>query len=77
MPQHAIELLDELDQGRSDLTTGVGQHQMGRDNITSSSTAHVPDLGRVSRDGLRYPAALGAKAACPDKEVIDIERWLF
>ncbi len=73
-PQHVIQLLCELTKGDAIITTGVGQHQMWagqffdfdkpRTFLTSSG------LGAM---GFGYPAALGAKVACPDKEVIDID----
>jgi len=74
LPQHVIELLYELTKGDAILTTGVGQHQMWagqyykykrpRQFLTSAG------LGAM---GFGYPAAMGAKAACPDQEVIDID----
>src|SRR6266536_1074941 len=74
LPQMAIELLYELTKGEAILTTGVGQHQMWagqyyhfkfpRQFLTSAG------LGAM---GYGYPAALGAKVACPDKQVIDID----
>src|SRR5437660_3489576 len=69
-----IEMLYELTKGDAILTTGVGQHQMWagqyykfkcpRQFLTSAG------LGAM---GYGYPAALGAKVACPDKQVIDID----
>ena len=74
LPQYAIELLYELTGGDAIITTGVGQHQMWagqwfkytwpRQFLTSAG------LGAM---GYGYPAALGAKVACPDKQVIDID----
>jgi len=74
LPQHVIELLYELTQGEAIITTGVGQHQMWagqwykykypRQLLTSAG------LGAM---GYGYPAALGAKVACPNKQVIDID----
>jgi acetolactate synthase-1/2/3 large subunit len=74
LPQMAIEMLYELTQGEAIITTGVGQHQMWagqyykytrpRQLLTSAG------LGAM---GYGYPAALGAKVACPDKQVIDID----
>jgi len=73
-PQYAIRLLYELTKGEAIITTGVGQHQMWaaqfydfdkpRTLLTSAG------LGSM---GFGYPAALGAKVAFPDKEVIDID----
>jgi acetolactate synthase-1/2/3 large subunit len=74
LPQMVIEMLYELTNGDAILTTGVGQHQMWagqyyqykfpRQFLTSAG------LGAM---GYGYPAALGAKVACPDKQVIDID----
>jgi acetolactate synthase-1/2/3 large subunit len=73
-PQYVIQTLWEMTKGEAIITTGVGQHQMWagqfynfdkpRTFLTSSG------LGAM---GFGYPAAMGAKIACPDKEVIDID----
>jgi acetolactate synthase-1/2/3 large subunit len=74
LPQMVVELLWELTQGEAIVTTGVGQHQMwaaqyypcrqARQLLTSAG------LGSM---GFGYPAALGAKAAFPDRQVIDLD----
>jgi len=74
LPQMAIELLYELSRGEAIITTGVGQHQMWsaqfykfkypRQLVTSAG------LGAM---GFGYPAALGAKVAFPDRQVVDID----
>ena len=74
LPQQAIEALYELSGGDAIITTGVGQHQMWsaqwyqykfpRQLLTSAG------LGAM---GYGYPAAMGAKVACPDKQVVDID----
>ncbi len=74
MPQYVIELLSEMTDGEAIVTTGVGQHQMWaaqyykfkhpRTFLTSAG------LGAM---GYGYPAALGAKVACPDKQVVDVD----
>jgi acetolactate synthase-1/2/3 large subunit len=74
LPQMAIEMLYELSHGEAILTTGVGQHQMWaaqyykfkhpRQFLTSAG------LGAM---GYGYPAALGAKVAFPDRQVVDID----
>ncbi|MEZ5405805.1 MAG: thiamine pyrophosphate-dependent enzyme [Verrucomicrobiia bacterium] len=73
-PQHAIRRFYEMAKGDAIITTGVGQHQMWaaqyydynepRSFITSAG------LGAM---GFGYPAAIGAKLARPDKEVVDID----
>jgi acetolactate synthase-1/2/3 large subunit len=74
LPQMVVETLYELTNGEAILTTGVGQHQMWsaqyykfkypRQLLTSAG------LGAM---GYGYPAALGAKVACPERQVVDID----
>ena len=74
LPQFVIESLYELTQGDAIITTGVGQHQMWaaqyykfkqpRQLITSCG------LGTM---GFGLPAAIGAKVAFPNKQVVDID----
>ena len=74
LPQMVVEMLYELTGGDAILTTGVGQHQMWAaqyyrfDNPRQLLTS--AGLGAM---GFGYPAAMGAKVACPDKQVIDID----
>ncbi|MEA3213354.1 MAG: acetolactate synthase large subunit [Chthoniobacter sp.] len=73
-PQYAIQLLCQMTKGEAIITTGVGQHQMWaaqfydfdkpRTLLTSAG------LGSM---GYGFPAAIGAKVAFPDKQVIDID----
>jgi acetolactate synthase-1/2/3 large subunit len=74
MPQYAIELLDELTKGDAIITTGVGQHQMwaGQHYVFNKPRTFITS-GGLGAMGFGYPAALGAKAAHPDKQVIDID----
>ena len=70
-PQEAIEIIGELTKGDAIVVTDVGQHQMwtaqfypfkhGRQLITS---------GGMGTMGFGIPAAIGAKLANPDKEVV-------
>ncbi len=74
LPQMVIDELYNLTKGDAIITTGVGQHQMfagqwykykfPRQFITSAG------LGSM---GYGFPAALGAKVARPDKQVVDID----
>ena len=74
LPQMVVQMLYELSKGDAILTTGVGQHQMWaaqyykfkhpRQFLTSAG------LGAM---GYGYPAALGAKVAFPDRQVVDID----
>jgi acetolactate synthase-1/2/3 large subunit len=73
-PQYVIQLLDEMTKGDAIITTGVGQHQMWAAqfyNFTKPRTL-VTSAGLGSM-GYGYPAAMGAKVARPDKQVIDID----
>jgi acetolactate synthase-1/2/3 large subunit len=74
MPQYVIELLYELTGGDAIVTTGVGQHQMwtGQYYQWTRPRQFLTSAG-LGAMGFGYPAALGAKVACPDKQVIDID----
>jgi acetolactate synthase-1/2/3 large subunit len=73
-PQHAIQLLYELTRGEAIITTGVGQHQMWAGQFYDFTTPRTfltsAGLGSM---GFGYPAAIGAKVAFPDRQVIDID----
>jgi len=74
MPQYAIELLDKLTRGNAIITTGVGQHQMWTAQyylFTHPRT--LITSGGLGAMGFGYPAALGAKVAFPNKQVIGID----
>lgn len=73
-PQHVIQLLHEMTKGEAIITTGVGQHQMWAGqfyNFTKPRT-FITSAG-LGAMGYGYPAAVGAKVARPDKQVIDID----
>jgi acetolactate synthase-1/2/3 large subunit len=73
-PQAVVEELWKQTQGQAIITTGVGQHQMWaaqfykfkypRQWITS---------GGLGTMGYGVPASVGAKIACPDKLVVNID----
>ncbi len=73
-PQSVIKLLHEMTKGEAIITTGVGQHQMWAaqfyDFDRPRSLLTSAGLGAM---GFGYPAALGAKMACPDRQVVDID----
>ena len=73
-PQYAIRLLYELTKGDAIITTGVGQHQMwaGQFYDFDKPRTFLTSAGLGSM-GYGYPAAIGAKVAFPDREVIDID----
>ncbi len=74
IPQEAIEALYELTKGEAIIATGVGQHQMWAAQFYrfDEPRRYISSLG-LGAMGYGYPAALGAKVACPDKQVIDID----
>ncbi len=73
-PQYAVQLLCELTKGEAIITTGVGQHQMWAaqfyDFVKPRTLLTSAGLGSM---GYGYPAAIGAKVAFPDTEVVDID----
>ena len=73
-PQHVIRELYDLTKGEAIITTGVGQHQMwaGQFYDFTKPRTFVTSAG-LGTMGFGYPAAIGAKVACPKKEVIDID----
>ena len=74
LPQMVIEELYKLTGGDAILTTGVGQHQMwGCQYFLSDNPRQVLTSAGLGAMGFGYPAAIGAKVARPDKEVIDID----
>jgi acetolactate synthase I/II/III large subunit len=74
LPQYVIQRLYEITKGDAILTTGVGQHQMwaGQFYNFDKPRRFLTSAG-LGAMGFGYPAALGAKVACPDKQVIDID----
>jgi acetolactate synthase-1/2/3 large subunit len=74
VPQEAVAALYELTKGDAIITTGVGQHQMWAAQFYrfNEPRRYISSLG-LGAMGFGYPAALGAKVACPDKQVIDID----
>jgi acetolactate synthase-1/2/3 large subunit len=72
--QEAVQVLYEQTKGDAIITTGVGQHQMWAAQFYryDEPRRYISSLG-LGAMGFGYPAALGAKVAAPDKEVIDID----
>jgi acetolactate synthase-1/2/3 large subunit len=72
--QEAVEALYEVSKGEAIITTGVGQHQMWAAQYYryKEPRTYISSLG-LGTMGFGYPAAVGAKVARPDKEVIDID----
>lgn len=74
LPQEAIQTLFQLTKGEAIITTGVGQHQMWAAQFYDFAhpRSFISSLG-LGAMGFGYPAAIGAKVAAPDREVIDID----
>jgi len=73
-PQYAIKLLHEITKGDAIITTGVGQHQMWAGQFFDyyKPRTYISSAG-LGTMGFGYPAAIGAKVAFPDRQVIDID----
>jgi acetolactate synthase-1/2/3 large subunit len=72
-PQFVIEKLYELTKGEAIITTEVGQNQMwAAQYYHFDKPNHFITSGGLGVMGFGLPAAIGAKAACPDKMVIDV-----
>lgn len=73
-PEGALDLLsDMLDQNNSIVTTEVGQHQMwAAQHIARDIPRTFLSSGGLGTMGFGFPAAIGAKVACPEKEVVCI-----
>ncbi len=72
-PQYVIEKLRELTEDDAIITTEVGQHQMWTAQFFSFSQPRTfLTSGGLGTMGFGLPAALGAQAAYPERQVIDI-----
>ncbi len=73
-PQYVVRLLHEMTSGDAIVTTGVGQHQMwaGQFYDFDNPRTFITSAG-LGAMGFGYPAAMGAKVAFPNREVIDID----
>ncbi|WP_238140754.1 thiamine pyrophosphate-dependent enzyme, partial [Streptococcus suis] len=70
-PQAAIELIGQLTQGDAIVVTDVGQHQMWAAQFYPYKHARqLVTSGGMGTMGFGIPAAIGAKLANLDKEVI-------
>ena len=74
LPQMVIEMLYELTRGEAIITTGVGQHQMwAAQYYKFTNPRQLLTSAGLGAMGFGYPAALGAKVAQPQKQVVDID----
>jgi acetolactate synthase-1/2/3 large subunit len=73
-PQGAIALLSDMTQGEAVVSLGVGQHQMwAMQHYRSRRTRSFLSSSGFGTMGFGLPAAIGAKMACPERQVIDID----
>ncbi len=72
-PQFVIETLHKLTGGEAIVTADVGQHQMWAAQYYGfNSPRKWINSGGLGTMGFGYPAAIGAKLACPDEDVFCI-----
>ena len=73
-PQYVIERLSALTGGQAMIVPGVGQHQMwAAQYYNYSYPRQLLTSGGLGAMGFGLPAAMGAKVACPDQTVINID----
>lgn len=74
MPQEVIHLLNQMLPDDAIIVTGVGQHQMWTAQFYQfkKPRTFLTSAGLGSM-GYGYPAALGAKIGCPNKQVVNID----
>ncbi|GAB3290160.1 biosynthetic-type acetolactate synthase large subunit [Parahaliea aestuarii] len=73
-PQYAIALLNEVTGGDAVVSLGVGQHQMwAMQHYQSRQPRSFLSSSGFGTMGYGLPAAIGAKVACPQRQVIDID----
>ena len=72
-PQYVIECIYEITKGNAIIATEVGQHQMWAAQFYPYDKPRTfLSSGGLGTMGYGFPAAIGAKVACPDKPVFDI-----
>jgi len=72
-PQYVIEQLYEATGGEAIITTEVGQNQMWAAQwYKYTSPRTFISSGGLGTMGFGFPAAMGAKVGCPEKQVFDI-----
>ncbi len=73
-PQRVVERLYELTKGEAVIVPGVGQHQMFSAQFYKFKyPRQFLTSGGLGSMGFGLPAAMGAKVACPEKLVINID----
>jgi acetolactate synthase-1/2/3 large subunit len=73
MPEAAVRTIWEITQGEAVVCTEVGQNQMwAAQHYLSRYPRRFISSGGLGTMGFGFPAAIGAKVACPEQLVIDI-----
>ncbi len=73
-PEYVVEEIYNITKGEAIITAGVGQHQMWAAMFYKYKfPRQFINSGGLGTMGFGFPAAVGAKIARPDKEVIAIE----
>ncbi len=73
-PQYAIRLLSDITRGEAIISLGVGQHQMwAMQYYQPAHSRSVLSSSGFGTMGYGLPAAIGARIACPHRQVIDID----
>ncbi|MDR0931638.1 MAG: biosynthetic-type acetolactate synthase large subunit [Victivallales bacterium] len=73
-PQFVIQELSRLTDGKAVIVPGVGQHQMwAAQYYNYNFPRQLLTSGGLGAMGFGLPAAMGAKVACPEKTVINID----
>ncbi|KAG2247720.1 hypothetical protein Bca52824_087348 [Brassica carinata] len=70
---YAIQILDELTEGKAIISTGVGQHQMWAQFYKYRKPRQWLSSSGLGAMGFGLPAAIGASVANPDAIVVDID----
>jgi len=73
-PQFVVETLSELTRREAVIVPGVGQHQMWASQYYSYKfPRQLLTSGGLGAMGFGLPAAIGAKLACPERTVVNID----
>lgn len=73
-PQYAINMLSDITGGEAIISLGVGQHQMwAMQHYRAARSRSFLSSSGFGTMGYGLPAAIGAKIACPHRQVIDID----
>ncbi|MCF7855814.1 MAG: biosynthetic-type acetolactate synthase large subunit, partial [Candidatus Pacebacteria bacterium] len=73
-PQYVVEALSRHTDGKAIVVTGVGQHQMwAAQYYQFERPRQLLTSGGLGAMGFGLPSAIGAKVACPDTTVINID----